>query len=264
MELLETRDAVHGVDTAYLAQSPAEALFRQRRLALGVGLVALFLTPAVIWIDRATGAACDGFRLSVSHYYYEPVAGTVFVMALAFIGALLLAYRGENALDGLLSTAAGIAAAAVALLPTEGPGCTRLGPLDVRAATEAVIAPDGVIAANPLDFSTAGVDLAHLIAAGILMVTLIYFSAVIFTRVRPMDRAGGDPNGPLTPQKRLRNAIYIAAALAMVAGVALVFRPAGSTVLGIPSVVAGEGLAMLAFGISWLVKGRILGRWLGP
>ena len=44
-----------------------------------------------------------GTRDSLSHYYYAPLVGDIFVVALGLIGTFLIAYRGESPTESRLA-----------------------------------------------------------------------------------------------------------------------------------------------------------------
>ena len=73
------------------------------------------------------------FPASISHFYYIPIAGDLFVGALIFIGmCMLFVYRADEprqfmTLDVILTCIAGLAAVCVAIFPTLGSGCVLNG-----------------------------------------------------------------------------------------------------------------------------------------
>lgn len=101
-------------------------LASEERVHLIIGYTAFFL-PLILWGMTFTGFSC--FPASISHFYYIPIAGELFVGALAFIGmCMVFVYRVDTAahrytLDVLLTRLAGICAISVAIFPTRGTGC---------------------------------------------------------------------------------------------------------------------------------------------
>ena len=73
------------------------------------------------------------FPASISHFYYIPIAGDLFVGASIFIGmCMLFVYRVDGprqfmTRDVILTRIAGIAAICVAVFPTRGSGCVLNG-----------------------------------------------------------------------------------------------------------------------------------------
>lgn len=210
--------------------------FDQRRLASMVGYVAIGL-PLVLaagglaWARLGLGT----FPTSISAFYYESILlGDVFVGALAFIGTLMLAYRGWNRKVADLATAAGIAAYFVALFPIGG--WMREGQAEPAFALAALI--------------------VHFSGAAALFLILAFFCLFVFTRVEP-HQALGDPVA--LSAKRKRDAIYKAAGWIILASIGAIGIDA---VIGLPLPRAtfwAETVALLAFGVSWIVQGRASG-----
>ncbi|MBT0567841.1 hypothetical protein [Williamsia sp. CHRR-6] len=99
--------------------------------SLRIGLVF-----AVITIGLAIGqviATSDCAQSSISAYWYTP-ARTVFVGALYAAGTILIAYRGDSAVEDTLLDLAGFAAIVVAAVPTWAPS-GRCGPVDLTDPT---------------------------------------------------------------------------------------------------------------------------------
>ncbi|MDX8350625.1 hypothetical protein SLH49_21760 [Cognatiyoonia sp. IB215446] len=88
---------------------------------LVVGVLSIILASFVGHFDMLDGSACP--RESVSHYFYAPVAGTFFVGVLCFVGAFMIAYRGQCFADGVIATIGGLGALLTAFAPTRGLGC---------------------------------------------------------------------------------------------------------------------------------------------
>lgn len=219
-------------DNAY-AHDP-KLRFDQRRLASIVGYVAIGM-PIVLGLG---GIALGEFRQSLSGFYYEPlVLGDVFVGCLVFIGTVMLAYKGWNRKVGQLASLAGLSAYAVAFFPAGG---WMTGEGDVRIFEQ-------------------GAHIAHGVGALCLFLILAWFCFAIFTKVEPHQR---DPAGALLPNKRRRNHIYrIAGTLLLLAIVAItigdVFFPEWSVRNRLT--YWAETIALVAFGISWIVQGRASG-----
>ncbi|MGR3466707.1 MAG: hypothetical protein ACU0CI_02425 [Shimia sp.] len=268
---------------------------KSRALAAVIGGLALFLAIGVAMIDGATGPSCA--RVSISHYYYAPWAGQVYVMALTFVAAFLFAYRGApGTRDGVIATIGGAGGLVLALFPVAGVGCGAVGAeIDLRPNLITEVKPamadeDPLTQAFAFDLPATGIEVAgpwigglHALGATLLFAVLIYFSWVVFCRVEP--RADlHDPAAPATGRnvrmgKRLRNLVYRLMTGVMLFGLAMVVAvPLGlsawvdpislalSEWTGAVPLVGGQGvarpifhgemLALTAFGISWLLKGR--------
>lgn len=240
---------------------PKDAALRSQRILISIiGLTAILLPPAVVVIDRFAPSPC--FRDSLSHYYYSQRAGVIFVMILAFIGTLLSSYRGEAPSVRRLAIVAGVAGLVVAVFPTEGPGCGN----DLFNARMF-----GLIATDVPDvmFDTAfqlfpGVGWLHYGAAVLLFLIMFYFCAVIFRQEGKNDI---DPQtGELLPVKVSRNRIYAACALVIASAMIVMGLSRVPAIAGLFSgqvIFWGETVALIAFGVAWLVKGRLFDTTLG-
>jgi hypothetical protein len=194
-----------------------------------VGVIAVLLPLTVAVGDLALGG--DALQGSISAYYYTST-GNVFVGALCALAVFFLSYnyralRGFQ-LDRTLSNIASLAAVGVALFPT---------------TDDAATASDG----------EKVVAFVHLLFAGSLFVLLGVFSFFLFTKT------GGSAEA-MTEAKRRRN---------------VVFRTCGAIIFGAILLVAVanladppdswhalfwlETVAVMAFGVSWLVKGGFKG-----
>ncbi len=251
----------------------AYAQVHQRRLALIVGALALAL-PGAMLLGVANPIWPTCMRDSISHFYYAPFLGSVFVGILFFIGAYLIVYRGEDAggAERRLATLAGLCALGVAVFPTSGAGCDAAA-FEARAMAEFTRDGDALalVAGQPVAaYFTLfpGADKLHYLSALGLFAFLAWFALRVFTAVDP-DQRGAD--GRLTRAKQVRNAIYHASGAAILLCIlALVLSSL------VPAAPAGaenwwqagnwtfwvETMALVSFGVSWLVKGRFLGRWL--
>jgi len=194
-----------------------------------VGLIGILLPFALVTIHMllVQHAVLLG---SMSGYYYTDVRG-VLVGSLCAIGVFLFAYRGYDNWkninwDNTLTNAAGVFAVGVALFPT---------------------AP-----VNPSQRAKE-IGYIHLTCAGLLFTALAVISFWLFTRT--------DPATGRSEQKKIRDLIYrgcgivIALCLALVPIESLVI---GAPIQGIHPLFWLEAIAVVAFGISWLVKGETI------
>ena len=161
-------------------------------------------------------------QASISEYYYTGMRD-VLVGALCAIALFLFFYRGYSRLDNWAANVAGFFAVCIAWFPT-----TQAGPSDF-------------------------VGIIHFISATIFFLILAFFSLFLFTR------KGSDP----TQQKIKRNRIYIVCGIIMLGclvGIVIFFNffekghPRSSFVFW------AETIALVAFGVSWLIKGETLYR----
>ncbi len=164
---------------------------------------------------------------SISDYYYTVVGG-VFVGLLCAIAVFLFSYRGYDWRDQCAGIVAGTAALVVAWFPTT--------PNADTASAQSLI---GTI---------------HFTGAGVYFLTLAYFCLYLFTRTRS--------TATMSLRKKTRNRIYricgwtiVGAFLALVA-YSVFLRDLGLS--GLHPVLWLEIAMILAFGISWLVKGEFI------
>jgi hypothetical protein len=115
-----------------------------RRLRTAVGVLGT-LTPLMVWTAVVVRSGTGGPQPSISDYYHT-AGRDVFVGVLVAIGVFLIFYSPYR-LDALLTSAAGVLAVVVALVPTGG----RLG-------------------------------VVHLVAAALLFLLLALVSIALFTR----------------------------------------------------------------------------------
>lgn len=166
---------------------------------------------------------------SISSYYHTGMRD-VLVGTLCVIGFFLLSYRGYERADDIAGDLACVFAVGVAIFRTT---------------------PDGA-ASGGTDF----IGYIHLTFAALFFMTLIYFSLFLFTKT--------DPSRPPTRRKLLRNQIYKACGFAMSICILLIvvdsFLP-NEVVLRVEQynlVFWLETIAIVAFGISWLTKGKAI------
>ncbi|HSR69205.1 MAG TPA: DUF998 domain-containing protein [Acidobacteriota bacterium] len=170
-----------------------------------------------------------GLRRSISSYYHTHM-GDVFVGTLFVIGFFLMSYKGYERKDNIAGNLACVFAVGTALFPE---------------------APEG-----PLSGSDVLVDRLHFIFAGLLFLTLTYFALILFTKT--------DPKHPPGPKKLLRIKIYRVTGYMMLACIALIFiyfrLPEGTqTALeSLNPVFWLEAILVVAFGVSWLIKGEAI------
>jgi hypothetical protein len=192
-----------------------------------VGVIAVLLPFGLVVGNKLlTG---DELESSISAYYHTPMGG-VFVGALCALAVFFLSYNykplpGFN-LDNKLSTLASIAAFGVAFFPTTS---------------------DASIASQ----SEQVVGRVHLAFAGLLFGLLAVFALFLF----PMTGTA-----PMTPAKRRRNVVYRTCGGIIIGAIVLV---------GVSNLVDPpdswhaffwlETICVVAFGVSWLVKGGFWG-----
>jgi hypothetical protein len=195
-----------------------------------VGLIGILLPFAlvIIHIILVRQAVLLG---SMSGYYYTDVRG-ILVGSLCAIGVFLFAYRGYDGWDDGLTNAAGVFAIGVALFPT---------------------AP-----VNPSP-QARNIGYVHFACAGLLFAVLAVIALWQFTKT--------EPNTERSAEKKKRDLIYRICGTVIAA--CLVLVPVESLVIGAPiqrfrPLFWLEAVAVVAFGIAWLVKGQAVLKDQGP
>jgi hypothetical protein len=193
-----------------------------------VGFLGLLL-PLLLWLLYAwrpiDGQARWRFLDSVSAYYHTG-AVTAFVGVLIALSVFLFSYQGYSNRSGrrdrIAAVIAGTAAALVALVPTG--------------------VPDGV--PEPGWYS-GWMRVVHYVSAAVLFLSFIFFSLFQFPQSAVRKEAQ-------TTGKRTRNWIY------RICGVVMIVCVAWAALAGRQHkpIFWPEVLAILAFAISWLTKGR--------
>lgn len=79
-----------------------------------IGVLAVLLPPVLVLVNWGLG---HGFQPSLSGYYYTPVRD-VFIGTLCAIGIFLISYYGYDVADRLITDCAGLGALLVAFFPT--------------------------------------------------------------------------------------------------------------------------------------------------
>jgi hypothetical protein len=174
-----------------------------------------------------------GLRPSLSDYYHTGMRD-VFVGTLWAIGVFMVSYRGFDKRDDIAGNLACFFAVGLSIFP--------VAPVN-PTSTEKIVGH------------------LHFIFAAAFFLTLVYFSLFLFTLT--------DKKAEPTPEKLKRNHVYRTCGWVMlvcVAGIA-VFKMlfADEWVRDHKVVFVLETIAIVTFGVSWLVKGEaILGDKRGP
>jgi hypothetical protein len=187
----------------------------------------------------AGGALFAGtsFQRSISYYYYTNMRDFL-VGLLVAVSMFFITYRGYERKDGIVTWIIGLAGLGLAFFP-------------IRSADNPY-APAGLFQMNP-----AIASFIHTASAGVFFFFLAFNSIFLFT-------LSGDKKTPMTRNKKIRNRIHricgglILASLTSFAALWLILGKTGMNqsrwVLLLQSVM------LLAFGVSWLVKGETLFR----
>lgn len=168
---------------------------------------------------------------SISAYYYTGMRD-YFVSTLVLVGALLACYRTPAVSDNVLAVVAGLASIGIGLFPMDPDWAPQM-----RGAHPELF--KGACFVDPRMLGYHAWFAALFFALSFYMV---YFRFAAFTPPQP------------TPQKRLRNRIYRGAGMAMLCafiaiGALAIFNRGAS-------IFWPETVAVVAFGVAWLVKGQ--------
>ncbi len=237
----------------------------QKRLASGVGVTAIGLPIVLLFSAWLEG----GLRDSISHYYYGNWQGGIFVAMLAFIGTFLIAYEGKFEQETILARVAGTLTFGIALFPTAGAGfegSTRqfrpFGQLTTNPAGEWV----EVSSFLPMDKIADWVAWLHVACASGLFLFLMYYSFVIFPAVQLRQRENRQADAQPIFQKRLRNNMYYSTGfLILTSMLAIASQSLWGDMWNKNNLTFWfEALALVAFGVAWTTKGRLIRRLQDP
>ena len=180
-----------------------------------------FTFPIVLAIGCWAYGSCTELKESISAYYTSNMRD-IFVGILCTIGCFFYAYEGYDSKDKWIGKLACISIIVVALCP--------------------------------VDSTIPTIQWMHYIFAFVLFASLIYFSIFLFTQT--------DPDTSMTDGKRMRNKVYKTCGYTMLGCIALIivymccFRE--TALASYKPVFWLESILLVAFGISWLIKGETL------
>jgi hypothetical protein len=200
---------------------------------LGLRQLIGWLGAALPFVVVIGGAVFSGAAVkeSVSAYYHSCMRD-FFVGLLAVVGLFMITYKGFDRADNLASSLAGIAALGVALFPNDpGDSIARLGIFQLSPTVS---------------------DRIHTACAAVHFVTLACISLFLFTKT--------DKSKTMTPKKVKRNKLYRTCGIVMFAALGLIvactFGMSDTQRAVWRPTLFGETVALLAFGVSWIVKGE--------
>lgn len=209
-----------------LERNTNQLVFSYLALRTTIGILGIAL-PFLVSLG-AQAIFKTGLQASISAYYHTGMRD-VFVGVLFVIGFFLFSYRGYSRLDNLVSNLACLWAVGLALFPTApigenlSPGVVRIGNI-------------------------------HLAFAGLFFLTLAFFCLYLFTKTNPEQLP--------TRQKLQRNHVYRTCGWVMLAGIGLMALHAALPPLAwlerLNPVYWLEAASILAFGVSWFVKGETI------
>lgn len=253
----------------YIDGNDVQFRIDERKLSFFVGCVAIGLPSILLlFVHFTNGRAIEVcFYHSISHFYYSQYLGTFLVGSLSFIGTFLIVYRGESKNQARLASVAGWGAFGVAFFPTIRNGCALDNYLG-RGFLQ-LVRPDGASYVRPGEFIPPkgtepsslfwlfeGVEKIHYFSAGVVFLIMAIFALFVFTQVKSSQL---DDNGHLDPNKKIRNRFYIFCGLLIAVSAAAMlsnffFKFAWWD--KIRMTFWCEAIALIAFGLAWMVKGR--------
>ncbi|MEP5151514.1 hypothetical protein [Planktotalea sp.] len=234
----------------------------------GIGFIALALPLGCLLAGLIRFIPPSDIQDSISHFYYTPIMGDFFVGCLFFNGILLMfmfhtngrpvsGWKRLSAWESILMRLTGFAAIMIALFPTSGKsdsyGETELLRVFVQGEKGSALFQIG-------DLSKLGGLSLHFVFAAFMFASLAYFTACVFTRDHTTEL--GTPESPATPNKLKRNRIYRVLGAAIAISIVAIGLGSTGTLISEKSWDAFngtfifEGVALVAFGLAWLIKGR--------
>jgi hypothetical protein len=196
-----------------------------------IGILGMALPIIVV----AGGYILDGAEIqaSISGYYYTNMRD-FYVGLLCAVALFLISYAGYAKIDNVTGTVSGLFVLGMVVFPT-----SKFSGEPVRV---------GIFLVN--DIVSAYL---HLAFAALFFLSMSFFSLFLFTRRGP---------GALGREKKRRNLLYRTCGIVMVlamSGVVIYSLGFRSTLIAkINPVFTMESIALMAFGVSWLVKGNTL------
>jgi hypothetical protein len=179
----------------------------------------------------------EGFVIqgSISGYYYTNMRD-FFVGLLCGVSLFLLSYKGYEKSDNIFTTLSGLCAFGMVIFPT--------------AMYSGKVVSVGIFLIND-NIS----EYIHLFFGALFFLSLSFNAIFLFTKRDP---------GALSKEKKRRNVIFricgIVMILAIICAIIYTIFLRDTSLSKIYPVLILESIALLAFGISWLVKGHTLFR----
>lgn len=254
------------------------------RTARSIGWFAIVLPAVAILAWWMPFIPPHNLHNSLSHFYYVPILGDVFVGILFFLGILITFFfhTWDNRIPGwdnvsqtetVFLRIAGLCAFGIAIYPTPDGKPTN----DFRdgetsrgffAAGESCAAPDFACALEDIPGSAVQLGLPlHAWSAAIMFAVLAYFTLRVFTRPQRAASTIRTAQGrQITEQKRRRNRYYYVLGGAIVVSIVAI----GAAFMAPKQPLFWEAwnltfwfeaLALSSFGFAWLIKAGSV-RWL--
>lgn len=215
-------------------QENAIMLISYRTLRTLIGILGMLLS-AILVVGMWVLSDGNPVQRSISHFYHTRM-GDVFVGLLTAISLFLFVYKGPEKKDHWMGNIAGILGLIVAFFPTRYDGDEIPGHMFNRAP-----------------YNPAWTQEFHLYSAGLFLLVLAGFALWLFPKTHK------DAPVPRGTKKFKRNIIYYTTGIIMVLCVLVLatgfkFFPEVLATSSLTFLL--ESVALMAFGISWLIKGE--------
>lgn len=209
-------------------QSLIFSYLAMRRL---IGILGISL-PFIVVIGGFTQGG-PNLQGSISGYYYTNMRDC-FVGILSGVAFFLISYKGYEKIDDIVANMSGVFALGMIFFPT-----AMFSGKTVRVGM--FLIDDNIS------------EIIHLAFGALFFLALSFNSLFLFTRRHP---------GVMGREKRRRNVVYRSCGIVMVLAIVCitVYTTAlrGTALAAAYPVLILESVALLAFGVSWLVKGNTL------
>jgi len=196
-----------------------------------IGILGISL-PVLLMLGTFIFGSCTQVQNSISHYYFT-IMGDLYVGTLSAVAMFLISYKGYNKTDDVASSLAGIFALGSAYFATSN---------NPDIACSMRVLPDQMWR-----------EIVHYASSALFFITLAFISLFLFTK----------SEGGITDRKKIRNVVYRTCGIVMLAALILIVIYKSSSWMQLnmakyKPVFFLEWLALIAFGTSWLVKGKAL------
>lgn len=214
------------------------------KLRLMIGVLGVML-PVMLWFFLWVDSGLTTPLFSISHYYYTRV-DSIFILVVGLMGFFLIAYKGYDVRDFIVSGVSGLGAISLLLWPTDN--------LETSCCISKMPC-DHVVS---MLYDNTFRSYWHYASAGVFLGGLAYMSLFLFTKSdKSVEQRG--------KAKRRRNKVYRTCGVVMLMALAVIIaKPIGiisETWFKANNMTFWmEAVAVEAFGISWLVKSEVLRR----
>jgi hypothetical protein len=198
-----------------------------------IGILGILL-PFIVVLGGLTQAE-PRLQGSISGYYYTNMRD-VFVGILSGVALFLLSYKGYEVIDDIVANLSGLFALGMISFPT-------------------AMYSERIVRVGVFSIADNVSEIIHVTFGALFFLALSFNSLFLFTRRHP---------GVMGREKKRRNMIYRTCGVVMTSAIAAITLYTiflrNTFLAAIYPVLILESVALLAFGVSWLVKGNTLFR----